>query len=79
MSRWQSMNEPEPHVDTPDRVGTPERGASSRTRPARAETRRRVLDAALTVFGERGIAGSSLTEVAGEAALPVWMWVGSRE
>lgn len=40
-----------------------------RTRPARAETRRRVLDAAFAVFGERGIAGSSLAEVAREAGL----------
>jgi AcrR family transcriptional regulator len=40
-----------------------------RTRPARAETRRRVLDAAFAVFGERGIAGSSLTEVARAAGL----------
>lgn len=41
----------------------------TRTRPARAETRRRVLDAAFAVFGERGIAGSSLTEVADAAGL----------
>lgn len=41
----------------------------NRTRPARAETRRRVLDAAFAVFGERGIAGSSLAEVADAAGL----------
>jgi AcrR family transcriptional regulator len=40
-----------------------------RTRPLRAETRRRVLDAAFEVFGERGIAASSLTEVAARAGL----------
>lgn len=40
-----------------------------RTRPARAETRRRVLDAAFAVFGERGIAASSLAEVARAAGL----------
>ncbi|MFC4942458.1 TetR/AcrR family transcriptional regulator [Pseudonocardia sp. GCM10023141] len=40
-----------------------------RTRPARAETRRKVLDAAFTVFGEHGIAGSSLSEVAEAAGL----------
>ena len=42
---------------------------TGKTRPTRAETRRRVLDAAFTVFGERGIAGSSLAEVAEEAGL----------
>ncbi|MHA6784335.1 TetR family transcriptional regulator [Pseudonocardia saturnea] len=42
---------------------------STRTRPPRSETRRRVLDAAFAVFGERGIAGSSLTEVARAAGL----------
>lgn len=48
------------------RWGVPE---PARTRPTRGETRRRVLDAAFTVFGERGIAGSSLTEVARAAGL----------
>lgn len=42
---------------------------NDRSRPPRAETRRRVLDAAFAVFGERGIAGSSLTEVAEQAGL----------
>jgi AcrR family transcriptional regulator len=41
----------------------------ARTRPLRSETRRRVLDAAFEVFGERGIAASSLTEVAARAGL----------
>ncbi|SEO66980.1 TetR/AcrR family transcriptional regulator [Amycolatopsis saalfeldensis] len=40
-----------------------------RTRPTRSETRRRILDAAFTVFGERGIAASKLTEVAAAAGL----------
>jgi AcrR family transcriptional regulator len=42
---------------------------SGRTRPTRAETRRRILDAAFTVFGERGIAAAKLTEVAAAAGL----------
>lgn len=41
----------------------------ARTRPSRAETRAQVLEAAFTVFGERGIAGTSLTEVASAAGL----------
>src|SRR5690242_11286342 len=36
----------------------------ARTRPTRAETRRQILDAAFEVFSARGIAASSLTEVA---------------
>ncbi|WP_236791588.1 TetR/AcrR family transcriptional regulator [Amycolatopsis sp. GM8] len=40
-----------------------------RTRPTRAETRRRILDAAFTVFGERGIAAAALTDVAAAAGL----------
>lgn len=47
----------------------PERTQPGRTRPARAETRRRVLDAAFAVFGERGIAGSSIAQVADAAGL----------
>ena len=43
--------------------------APQRTRPTRSETRRRVLDAAFEVFGERGIATSSLTDVARAAGL----------
>ena len=42
---------------------------STRTRPTRSETRRRVLDAAFVVFGERGIAASSLNDVAAAAGL----------
>lgn len=41
----------------------------ARTRPTRAETRRQVLDAAFDVFSARGIAASSLTEVAAAAGL----------
>jgi AcrR family transcriptional regulator len=41
----------------------------TRTRPTREETRARILDAALQVFGERGIAASSLSEVAAAAGL----------
>ena len=40
-----------------------------RVRPPRSETRRRVLDAAFTTFGERGIAATSLNEVAAAAGL----------
>ena len=42
---------------------------AERTRPPRAETRRRVLDAAFEVFSERGIAASSLDAVAAAAGL----------
>lgn len=41
----------------------------ARTRPTRVETRRKILDAAVEVFGERGIAGSSLEQVAAHAGL----------
>ena len=41
----------------------------ARTRPRRAETRRRILDAAFDVFGRRGIAATSLSEVAATAGL----------
>lgn len=41
----------------------------ARTRPTRSETRRRVLDAAFEVFAERGIAASSLNDVAAAAGL----------
>ncbi|UIJ35597.1 TetR/AcrR family transcriptional regulator [Allobranchiibius sp. GilTou73] len=41
----------------------------ARTRPYRAQTRRKVLDAAYVVFGERGIAGTSLEQVAAAAGL----------
>lgn len=41
----------------------------ARTRPTRVETRRKVLDAAIEVFGERGIAGTSLEQVAAHAGL----------
>ncbi|MCW2786382.1 MAG: TetR family transcriptional regulator [Marmoricola sp.] len=47
------------------RLGVP----LARTRPTRAETRRQVLDAAFEVFGQRGIAATSLTEVAAAAGL----------
>jgi AcrR family transcriptional regulator len=46
----------------------PEPG-TTRTRPHRHETRRRILDAAFAVFSERGIAGTSLTTVAAAAGL----------
>lgn len=39
------------------------------TRPTRDETRRKVLDAAFAVFGERGIAATSLEQVAATAGL----------
>jgi AcrR family transcriptional regulator len=41
----------------------------ARTRPLRAETRQRILDAAFEVFGQRGIAATSLTEVAAAAGM----------
>ncbi|MDT8911362.1 TetR family transcriptional regulator [Amycolatopsis sp. PS_44_ISF1] len=47
----------------------PSEPGAGRTRPTRAETRRRILEAAFTVFGERGIAASKLTEVAAAAGL----------
>jgi len=47
----------------------PEATRPARTRPARSETRRRVLDAAFAVFGQRGIAGSSIAQVAEAAGL----------
>jgi AcrR family transcriptional regulator len=47
----------------------PRSSAAGRTRPYRSETRRRVLDAAFAVFAERGIAASSLNEVAAAAGL----------
>jgi AcrR family transcriptional regulator len=40
-----------------------------RTRPLRAETRERVMAAAVEVFADRGIAASSLTEIAAAAGL----------
>lgn len=40
-----------------------------RVRPTRQETRLLILDAAITVFGERGIAASSLNDVAAAAGL----------
>ncbi|WP_326566279.1 TetR family transcriptional regulator [Amycolatopsis rhabdoformis] len=43
--------------------------APGRTRPTRAETRRRILDAAFRVFGDQGIAATKLTEVAAAAGL----------
>ena len=42
---------------------------TTRKRPHRSQTRRRVLDAAFTVFSERGIAAGSLNEVAATAGL----------
>lgn len=47
----------------------PEGTRPARTRPTRSETRQRVLDAAFAVFGERGIAGSSISQVADAAGL----------
>ena len=41
----------------------------ARIRPLRSQTRRQILDAAFAVFSERGIAASSLTEVAAAAGL----------
>lgn len=41
----------------------------SRVRPTREATRERVLDAALKVFGERGISASSVNDVAAAAGL----------
>ncbi|HEY2442249.1 MAG TPA: TetR/AcrR family transcriptional regulator [Streptosporangiaceae bacterium] len=43
--------------------------ASRRTRPTRAETRARVLAAALEVFGQRGIAASTVSDVAAAAGM----------
>jgi AcrR family transcriptional regulator len=46
-----------------------DRPARTRTRPTRGETRAKILDAALRVFGERGIAASSVNDVAAAAGL----------
>jgi AcrR family transcriptional regulator len=43
--------------------------ANERTRPTRAQTREKVLAAALQVFGERGIAAASVSEVAAAAGM----------
>lgn len=43
--------------------------AGGRTRPLRADTRRRVLDAAAEVFAARGIASSSVNDIARAAGL----------
>jgi AcrR family transcriptional regulator len=48
-------------------MSTPQ--AKTRVRPTRAETRERILAAALQVFGERGIAATSVNEVARAAGL----------
>ncbi len=40
-----------------------------RRRPSRAETRRRIIDAATAVFARQGIAATSLNDVAAEAGL----------
>jgi AcrR family transcriptional regulator len=48
---------------------TPAVSPPTRTRPHRAQTRRQILDAAFTVFGERGISSATLTEVAAAAGL----------
>ncbi len=45
------------------------KGAGQRTRPHRHETKRRVLDAAFEVFAQRGIAASSMNDVAEAAGL----------
>ncbi|MFI5590964.1 TetR/AcrR family transcriptional regulator [Amycolatopsis sp. NPDC051758] len=42
---------------------------SPRRRPSRAETRRRIITAATTVFAREGIAATSLNDVAAEAGL----------
>lgn len=42
---------------------------SARTRPTREQTRARILDAALQAFGERGIAATSVSEVAAAAGM----------
>jgi AcrR family transcriptional regulator len=46
-----------------------DRTARTRTRPTREETRAKILDAALLVFGERGISASSVNDVAAAAGL----------
>jgi AcrR family transcriptional regulator len=52
-------SEPSRHVPHPARI----------PRPARAAVRRRLLDAALEVFAERGFAGASLDQIAEAAGL----------
>jgi AcrR family transcriptional regulator len=45
------------------------RSGAGRTRPPRSQTRRRVLDAAAAVFAARGIASSSVNDIAEAAGL----------
>lgn len=47
----------------------PDATRAGTNRPGRAQTRRRVLDAAFRVFGEFGISGASLAQVAAAAGL----------
>jgi len=42
---------------------------TARRRPTRAETRRRIIDAATAVFAREGIAATSLNDIAAEAGL----------
>lgn len=48
--------------------GSPAQGRT-RTRPTRAQTRERILAAAVEVFGERGIAASTVSDVAAAAGM----------
>ncbi|MGH3494975.1 MAG: TetR family transcriptional regulator [Sciscionella sp.] len=57
------------HAETEPGAGAKAAGAPARSRPYRSQTRRSVLDAAFVVFGQRGIAATSLTEVAAAAGL----------
>ena len=53
----------------PQKRPTPTKSAPTRVRPRRHETRLLILDAAISVFGEGGIAASSLNDVAAAAGL----------
>lgn len=58
------MSPAKTHVPTTARTS-----GATRVRPTRAQTRTRVLAAALEVFAERGIAASSVSEVAAAAGM----------
>lgn len=46
---------------------TPRRRSETRTRPTRAQTRQRLLEAAAVIFADKGIAAASIEDICGEA------------
>lgn len=53
--------------DEPGGQPTGSGGSQARTRPTRAQTRRRLLEAAATVFADKGIAAATIEDICGEA------------